>query len=257
MTDELNQGVSTPASAESVAPVADAGLNASNASESSIDTSAAIPTATPEVVEKMIPQSQVSKIAAREKREAEQKTEARVRAEYEQRIAQMQQASGGQEGQTFGGVQQNEAQMRQMIQQEAAKMAQYDQANRIAQDYTSKVKAEMINDPEFADLYDDLNIEQHPNLVLMVNSLDNTTAVIKDIAKNPSKFANVLMLANSGNVQLAHKELKRLSDSIKANELAKAQPQAAAPLSQLKPSNAGVGDGTDKSVSDFRKMFRG
>lgn len=210
--------------------------------------------------EKMLPQSHVSKIAAREAREAAERTRAELTAQFEREKAELLRQQGqpqGQQAGNLGGVQQySEAQIRQMIQQEAQQLSNLAAGQRMEAEYRQKINNEIQKDPEFADLYDALNIEQHPDLVYLVNQLDNTASVVKDIAKNPAKFSNVLMLARSGSPKLAHIELQKLSSSIKANEAAQKQPAAPEPLGQLKPSNIGADNG-DMSVADYRKIFIG
>ena len=215
------------------------------------------PSAAP--AEKMLSQSHVQSLMARETRLAAERARAEVTAQFERERAEhlQQQAPQGQQQQAgnLGGVQQySESQIRQMIQQEAYQMTNMETGRRLEAEYRQKITAEMQRDPEFADLYDALNIEQHPDLVLLVNQLDNTAAIVKDIAKNPAKFSNVLMLARSGSPRLAHIELQKLSNSIKANEAAQKQTSAPEPLGQMKPSNIGADNG-DMSVSDYRKIF--
>lgn len=207
--------------------------------------------------ERMIPQSQVSRIAAREAREAADKARqderARLEREYAQRNAPPPESGAPQQQQqqTLGGIQQHsEEDIRRMIQQEAWLLAQRQIAQQIEGDWKSTMKAEMERDPEFADLYDELNIEQHGDIVLWMSGMDNKASVIRDMAKNPSKFANVLMLKASGSPESAKRELNKLSASIKANEDAQKQAHADAPLSQIKPSNIGSDNG-EMSVKDY------
>ncbi len=208
------------------------------------------------VAEKMIPQSEVNRIAARESRQAAEKARNEMKAQYERQAAQAQSQQTSQP-QNLGGMQQHSPdQLRQMIQEEAWKMSQHAMAQKIEQDWLSSMNAEKDNDPEFAQLYDALNIEAHPDLVLWANGLDNKVAVVKDIAKNPSKFSSILMLARSGSPELAKMELNKLSSSIKANEAASKQPQIDSPLSQIKPSNIGS-DSSNMSVKDYMLIFRG
>lgn len=216
------------------------------------------PSAAP--AEKMLSQSHVQSLMARETRLAAERARAEVTAQFERERAELQQQQHAPQGQqqqagNLGGVQQySESQIRQMIQQEAYQMTNMETGRRLEAEYRQKINAEMQRDPEFADLYDALNIEQHPDLVLLVNQLDNTAAIVKDIAKNPAKFSNVLMLARSGSPKLAHIELQKLSNSIKANEAAQKQTTAPDPLGQIKPSNIGADNG-EMTVSDYRKIF--
>lgn len=204
-------------------------------------------------VEKMIPQSQVSKIAAREAREAAERAKAQATAEYEHRIAQMQQQSQPQQAPNMGGIQQQSPdQIRRMIQEEAWNMSKAAQAEMIEKGWKQARDAEIVADPEFADLYDALNIESHPELIIWMKDMDNKMQVVKDIALNPSKYSQILTLANGGSPELARRELNKLSASIRANEDAKQKnSKVNEPLSQITTSNIGGDDG-NMSVSDYR-----
>jgi hypothetical protein len=172
-----------------------------------------------------------------------------VAAEYERRLSEsrVQDSSSN-----LGGMQQQTPeQIRELIRQEAALMSRQAQALQIETDFKSKIAAERMADPDFADLYDALNIEAHPELIIWANSMDNTAQIVKDLAKNPTKYANILMLAKSASPRMAQIELNKLSQSIKSNLEAQKQPVAPAPLSQIKPSNIGVDNGSFE-VSDFR-----
>jgi hypothetical protein len=246
---EENVNVVEPAAQAPEPVVTDVGQQADSASEQAAPAPAAPP------AERMIPQSQVSKIAAREAREAAEKARSdertRMEREYAQRNAPQPPPGAGQQQQNLGGIQQHsEEDIRRMIQQEAWKLSQMEVASQIERDWLSTMDAEKQRDPEFADLYDALNIEQHGDLVLWMSGMDNKASVIRDMAKNPSKFAQVLMLKHSGSPELAKRELNKLSASIKANEDANKQAHADAPLSQIKPSNIGSDNG-EMSVKDY------
>lgn len=208
--------------------------------------------APPVVQEKMIPQSQVSKIAAREARQAAEKTRQQMLAEFErQQVAKDVEPA---QQQNMGGMPQiNPEQMEQYVLQAAHRMSTKMTADKMAADFESKIKAEIELDPDFGDLYDSLNISQHPELVIWMNGMDNSAKVVKDLANNPSKFANILMLAKSNMGALAQRELTKLSESIKVNQAAQSQPKVKEPLDQLSPSSIGTGNG-ELSVSDFMKM---
>jgi hypothetical protein len=217
--------------------------------EAPVETASDIP-AEP-VQEKMIPQSQVSKIAAREARQAAEKTRREMQAEYDKQ--QVQQQTEQPASQMGGMPQMSQEQIEQYIFNAAQKMSTQMTANKMAQDFESKIKAEIEADPDFGDLYDTLNIEAHPELIIWMNGMDNSAKVVKDLANNPTKFANILMLAKSGMGSLAQRELTKLSDSIKTNLAAQAQPKVKEPLDHLSPSSVGAGNG-EMSVSDFMKQ---
>lgn len=209
--------------------------------------------APPPVQEKMIPASQVSKIAAREARQAAEKARQEAMAEFEkQRLAS--ETSPAATAPSMGGMpQMSPEQFQEQLMQAAHRMSTQMTAKQMASDFESKINAEITDDPDFGDLYDKMNIAAHPELVIMMNGMDNSAKVVKDLAHNPAKFANILMLAKSGMGEFAKAELKKLSDSIKTNIAAQAQPKVKEPLDQLSPSSIGIDNG-EMSVSDFMKQ---
>ena len=218
------------------------------------------PSGTPETqaapVEKMIPQSQVNKIAAREAHQAADRARRDAYAEFERQKPQQADAQSQQPSSLGGMQQQNPEQIRQLIREEAYRMSNQAMADKIAQNFESKMDAARSKYADFDEKFSALNIEQHPELVLMTQDLDNVADVMYDIASNPEKVAQVMMLARSDFPQLARQKLHSLAASIAANEAAKKTPEAPEPLGQVKPSNIGADSG-DMSVSDFRKIFRG
>lgn len=200
-------------------------------------------------VEKMIPQSQVNRIAAREAREAAD----RVRAEFEAKYAGNSQTQNQQQNQpqNIGGmIQISPEQLRQEIHRAARDMSVEAQAHEIERNWKATMNAEMDKDPEFAQAYQELDIENSPDILLELYGMDNKVAIMKDLANNPSKYHTVLGLYGQKKMALAQKELQRLSASIKANEQAQKQPKVDAPLGHLKPSNIGTDNG-EMGVSDF------
>lgn len=238
-----------PGTVQDQAPVVDQGSSNNDAAGTPPETPAA-------PAEKMIPQSQVNKIAAREAHQAAERAKREAYEDFERRQANTQTQT--EKPQNIGGM--NNAhdpeQIRKLIREEAYRISTQENANRIAQNFESKMDAAKTKYPDFDEKYAALNIEQHPELVLWTQGMDNVGDVMYDIASNPTKVAQVLMLARGGFPQLAQQELHKLSASIAANEAAKNVPDVSEPLSQVKPSNIGADSG-DMSVTDFRKMFRG
>jgi len=205
--------------------------------------------------EKMVTSSQMSKIAAREARQAAERATRETSQRYEAQLAELRRSQEhAQQPNNIGGIpQQSPESIRKMIQEEAANMSRHAQAQQIETIWEGAMQAEMQADPDFADMYDALNIEEQPHLVVAMAGMDNKVEMVRDLATNPAKYANILMLANSGSPKLAMMELNKLSQSIKVNQQAKNQPKVAAPLSQVKPSNIATGNG-EMSISDYRNQ---
>lgn len=101
-----------------------------------------------------------------------------------------------------------------------------------------------------ADLGDVVNI----GTARLFSDIDNLEDVIYNLGKDPLKAGQVKMLAmDRDNPNRARLELKKYSDSIKANQAAKSQPILKEPLSQITPSITPMDNGS-KSISDLRKL---
>lgn len=226
-------------------------VSVSNAAPSQDNTvsSAATPVteSKPEVQEKVLKQSEVDKIVGNVKRETLEK----ARREYESKM-QMAQTPPATQSYNENQVSMPEEQLRRMINEEAQKQANYAAANRVAQEFISKLEATKSKYPDFEEKVSALNLPSIPQIVGIANSMDNTGDIMYEIANNPSKFASVMVLAHTA-PHLAEAELRRLSDSIKKNEAAAKQPTANEPLSQVKPSITGTDNGSS-SVRDLRKQ---
>jgi hypothetical protein len=144
--------------------------------------------------------------------------------------------------------------VRNIIRDETEKQTQLALAQKVANEFTQKIIAAKDSNkyPDFEEKVMQLNLPSIPHIVGWANSLDNTADVLYDIAKDPVKFANVLMLSQTA-PHLAVQQLQKLSNSIKENENASKQPSAAEPLSQLKPSATGTDNGS-MSIKDYRKQ---
>lgn len=210
---------------------------------------------TSQVDEPLLPQSKVDKIVGTRVKEAYEKAKRDALVEYQKSSGSQQPAQTSQS--SMGGMQQmTPEQLEQAIMKVASQMSARSVAEKMAQDFEGKIEVRKKADPEFAKKYEALNIENHPELVMWTNGLDNTAEVIADISENPTKMAQILMLAKSGFPHLAQQELTKLSTSIKANEEAKKQPSANEPLDHLKPSNVGTKDDASMTVTEFRKIFK-
>lgn len=203
--------------------------------------------------EKKFTQSEVGRLMAKKAKEEREATEARVRSEYEQKLSQMNQ-SGNESVQSQKSY--NSEDIRKMIHEEATRMAEIKGLERIVADFSSKIETELQRDPAFQERYQDLNIEENPEILLLVHKLDNAGAVLNDLSQNPSKYANILMLAKASSGKLAARELEKLSQSIKQNEAALKEAQANPPLDYAKPSYVGSDNASHNTLADFKRRFK-
>lgn len=232
-------------------------------SEVQADAVESAPAPVEQVQEKLIPQSQVNKIAAREAREAAERARVETAAEYERRYQmqaqqQQQQAQQQQPQSQMGGItQQSDEQVRRLIQEEAWRLSNQHKADHMLTLHKQDMDAARLKYDDFDDKYETLDVTHHPELILWTQGLPNRGEIFYDLASNPAKLSQILMLANAGYPKAAEAEFKKLSDSIKLNEDARKQPNVAAPLSQIKSNTVSMDNGEATTVNDFRKMFRG
>lgn len=92
-----------------------------------------------------------------------------------------------------------------------------------------------------------------PEVLHYANTADNAGDVMYELAKSPYKTANILSLHKAGLTDDATQAIKEISDSIKQNQNALQQPKTPEPLNQIKPSNIGLGNGSNQSVADMMK----
>ncbi len=245
MTEEVQVG--TEESSQDQAPLE----SSSNQSEQRTESEQPAEKSAP--AEKMVPASKVSKIVAQQAREAAERARQEALAEAARQQAEAQSGSGN-TSESMGGMRApTQEEIRQMIRQEAHQVSNQAMAERIYNEHNSKMDAAREKYPDFDEKYESLNVDEHPELVMMLREIDNSGDVMYDLASNPEKFLQVLRFANGGYPQLAVSRLNKLSASIKANEAAKSSPTAPEPLSQIKSSNIGKDNG-DMNVSDFRKQ---
>jgi hypothetical protein len=161
---------------------------------------------------------------------------------------------------------QNEATIRQIAQDEFNRKQQESQAVLIQQQNVAKGQ-EILNSLKTksttaASKYDDFNkvvdpdfnnFANAPEVLMYANMTDNPGEVLYDLAKNPMKIANLVTLHRLQMGPQAFTEIKKLSDSIKVNEMSGQQPKPKAPLSQISPSTVGVGKTDEDSYTNSFK----
>ncbi len=138
---------------------------------------------------------------------------------------------------------------------DAQRNAQQQEAERTAADFFGKLKTGK-------DKYEDFDtvmgsVKDWGKLsptVGLANMVDNTSDVMYDLIKNPTKIAQIHALMKDGLNDLALVEIQRMSSAIKANEQATKTKHPNAPLSQMRPSNTGTASG-DLSVTDYKKKY--
>jgi hypothetical protein len=157
--------------------------------------------------------------------------------------------------------------LRQIALEELSKQRAVDQANyesqvrqeqgtRILNELKAKASAAKSKIEDFNKVVSDdfQTFAKTPEVLLLANQFDNGGEMLYDMAKNPAKIAQITMMERMGMNQEAYLEMKRLSDSIKLNEMSANQPKPKMPLSQIQPSTVGVGKVDEDSYS---RQYRG
>lgn len=216
----------------------------------------------------MLSKATVSKIVARERQKADAKAYERGKREalmqLQQEQMQQQQQQVPSQPSSIGGMQQlSQADIEKLIaertpqvmQEHIQQHVQQLQNKQFVDSFVSKMQAAEQKYPGLEKQLSELDFESMTPLIKMVNDMENTGDIMKELVDNPSKMGNMLTLLYT-QPNMAKRAMVELSNSIKQNEAAKAEEaQARDPMSQLRPSSsAGLESGT-MSVNDFRKMF--
>jgi len=129
-------------------------------------------------------------------------------------------------------------------------------AERIVNSYKEKISAGKEKYEDFEAVTNNVDMRYYPNVVqLLAEHVDNSHDVLYDLAKNRSKLYQLESTCQH-NPQDAIYEIKRLAESIKANETHSSMTTARAPLSQQRPSNTGTDSGNTLSMRDLKKKYR-
>ncbi|HJY22903.1 MAG TPA: hypothetical protein VJ279_08470 [Hanamia sp.] len=130
------------------------------------------------------------------------------------------------------------------------------EASKIADTYRAKMSSGKDVYEDFDSVMADFNPAAFPNLVYLASQVDNTPAVMYELMKNTGKFGTIAVLSER-DPSAAQNMISKISASIKANELAKAdEKNVPDPLSRLSSSTTGQDTG-ERSIRDFKAMFRG
>lgn len=147
--------------------------------------------------------------------------------------------------------------------EESRRQGEEQSAQRIANEFFSKVAAGEGGVQAFDSLVNDSGVDLRtiPYHVQLANMVDNTREVMVELLKNPSKLGQLqglidIDLRAGRQPRLALAEMKKLSDSIKLNADAANFKSPNEPLSQMRPSNAGTGNQGPLAVKDYKAKYR-
>lgn len=217
--------------------------------------------------ERTFRQSEVTDIVRRERQEAvdryqrlqrEQPEYAAQKYGYANQQQQQPNSNSGQLDESrYRSIASEEAQrLRDQWVQEAQARNQEENAQRIVKNFWDKVNAGRDKYQDFDSVTGDIELVAFPNVVqLLADYVDNSGDVLYSLGQDLSKMELLEGMAGRS-PKSAIKMIRNLSESLKQNEGAKNVRIPNEPLSQLRPSNAGMDNGAAMSVSDYRKKYR-
>lgn len=140
--------------------------------------------------------------------------------------------------------------------QDAQSKYEQDVAQNTVKNFWNKVNTGKEKYQDFDKVTGDIEFAAFPNVVqLLANYVDNSGDVLYSLGQDLTKLEILESLA-SRSPQSAIKQVQRLAKSLADNEQASKIRAPNEPLSQLRPSNTGMGDSGALSVSDYRKKYR-
>lgn len=244
MAQEVSGQVSSPAPIQSAAPA---------------DQTASQPTS-----ERLFKQSEVNDLVGREKHEAVERYK-RQQQQVQPPLQQQQQAPYQQQPPPYSSITEDDVRktaaseiqrLRTEWIEEQRRIAGEQEAKRIATEFYAKFNRGKDEYQDWDSVAGNADLTKMPDIVHLANSVDNTHDVMYELIKNRHKASQLRQIAQDWGYEAAIDEIKRLSDSIKANKSAPGQHQPAAPLTQLRPSLTGTDNSGQRQVKDYRKMFR-
>lgn len=120
----------------------------------------------------------------------------------------------------------------------------------------AKINQDKQSIPDFDNVVNLASFQNAPEILHLANMVDNSGHVLYDLKKNPEKLVTIASAVRNGFPDDAMTLVRQLSDSIKANQNAINQPKSPEPLSQIKPSNIGLDNGSGKTAAELRKNPR-
>lgn len=202
--------------------------------------------------EKMVPQSQVNEIVGNAKRQAAEKAvEEYKRQQYQEPVSNRHISEDDIKRMTDDQIKNHFGRM----EKEAQERSNMEAANRIVGMFRDKLVAGKDKFEDFESVTGDVAMQYYPNVVqLLAEHVDNTADVLYHLAKNRDKLHRLESLSSHNSSDAVY-EVKRLSDSIKANSGTLQRREANTPLSQQRPSNIGTDSMGPLSMRDLKAKY--
>jgi hypothetical protein len=212
--------------------------------------------------EKMLSQSEVNALIAREKQAAAARARQDVEREYQQRAEQanmqpqtQEQPRGAMQAPTEAQTDAVYQQVQERFNREMQERQFQTEMNNLADAYHAKMETGRKAYDDFDEVTKDFDPGAFPQLLWLVSGLENAGDIIYDLSKNPNKLVTLDSLAQRS-PRLAQAELAKLSQSISQNYIARQEAEqnpTLAPLNPLQPSRVSGSNGK-MTVDDLRKQ---
>ncbi len=222
---------------------------------------------TPETTqEEMIAKSRVNDIVKREKAAAADKVRREMEALHAQEVERLRAQQPVSREQSPTSNEDLRAQMRQLMMEEAQKFEEEEEKRRYeaeqaelkqqleksAHQYLLNVEQGKSEFPDFDEVMKDFDMRNFSGVALLAGQMENTAAIMHELAQNPGKVAQLHILAQQSPL-MAEKEMKKLAASISKNQqAANNNIQTNAPLSRLKSSTVAGADTGQMGLKDFK-----
>jgi hypothetical protein len=213
--------------------------------------------------ERMLPQSKVNELVGNARREGAEAASVRAVDDYKRQQAQEAQARQPNNSQVNHSDDYIERKALEVLDRQKTEWERQNQekqqaefADRVVTTYKQKIAAGKDKYQDFEAVTNTVNMSRYPNVVqLLAEYVDNASDILYSLAQRRGKLAEIETLCERSPEDAVY-EMRRLSDSIKANESASQMKNSKAPLSQQRPSNTGTDSGP-LSIADYKRMFKG
>lgn len=203
--------------------------------------------------EKMLPQSQVSRLIGQAKRE----TAERYEREYVERTPAYPPSSSNkpltrEDAQALFSEEAKKLMDIEQRKKEEENQKQYKaESERFASDFINRVHSSKSRYEDFDSVFQDFNFSIYTPLVALTMEYgDKTGDMWVELARNPQKLANLAFLAERGDLTRARIGLSKLSSSIEENSKSSDHSTNSEPLRRMQQTNMNAG----RSSGDENKM---
>jgi hypothetical protein len=203
--------------------------------------------------EKMVPQSEVDRVAGSVRKEGYEKGRREALAELNAQKSVGEPIPSGMTPEQIEQVRKIALEATLKQQEEAGHLAV---AQKIIGEVTTKLNAGYQKFTDFEPVVKTLELQRNPLLFKALNAVDNADEVAYEIAKSSRKRLLMKQASRSpDDYNDLVEEIRNISESIKTNNVALSNAKPVKqPLGQVKPSSTGVGSDGPTTVAEFKKM---